>query len=122
MEDVIHKTELLSLLINRLPESREEFMGLPQETSIHVTLHLLSEVTVKLAHQHKHLALERCLLTAEEVLINGDKQVSDAFCTVYMYQLSMLMRHRDADSELIHRLLPYGLRTEYQRQLTAGLS
>ena len=122
MEDVIHKTDLLSLLINRIPESREELMGLPQETSIYVTLHLLSEITAKLAHHHKFRALKRCLSAAEEVLVTGDQQVSNAFCTVYMYQLSLVIGKRNADSELIHRLLPYGLRTEYQRQLRAGLA
>ena len=120
MEDVIHKTDLLNLLINRIPERRAEFMILPQETSIYVTLNMFCEVTAELAHQHKFRALKRCLLTAEEVLLAGDKQVSNAVCSVYIYRLAMLMDKRDADSDIIHHLLPRALRTEYQRQLNTG--
>lgn len=120
MEDVIHKTDLLNLLINRIPERRAEFMVLPQETSIYVTLNMFCEITAELAHQHKFRALKRCLLTAEDVLLAGDKQVSNAVCSVYVYRLAMLMDKRDADSDVIHHLLPHALRTEYQRQLNTG--
>lgn len=95
-------------------------MVLPQETSIYVTLHMFCEVTAELAHQHKFRAVKRCLLTAEEVLLAGDKQVSNALCSVYIYRLAMLMDKRDADSDVIHHLLPQALRTEYRRQLNTG--
>ncbi|MCK8492606.1 hypothetical protein M0L20_12135 [Spirosoma sp. RP8] len=119
MNDVISKADLLNLLINRIPEARREFMCLPRETSIYTTLHKLCEVTSVLAHQNKFRAVKRCLLAAEELLKDGDKHISNAVCTVFIYRLAMLMDKRDDRSEVIHYLLPRSLRTEYHRQLNA---
>ncbi|NEU69152.1 DUF7674 family protein [Spirosoma agri] len=117
MNDVISKTDLLNVLINRIPEARQDFMVLPRETGVYTVLHKLCEVTSVLAYQNKFRAVKRCLLAAEELLKEGDKQVSNAVCTVYVFRLSMLLDKRDARSEVIHYLLPRALRTEYHRQL-----
>ncbi|QIP12356.1 hypothetical protein G8759_06805 [Spirosoma aureum] len=121
MNDVISKSDLLNLLINRIPEARQEFMVLPNETSVYTILHKLCEVTSLLAHQNKFRALKRCLLAAEELLKDGDKQVSNAVCSVYIYRLAMLMDKRDTRADIIHYLLPRALRTEYHRQLNTCL-
>lgn len=121
METLSDPINLRVLLANRIPEASEEFMALPGEASIYTTLHKLCEVTSVLAHQNKFKGVKRCLLVAEELLLEDDKKVSNAVCTIYIYRLAMLLDKRDARAEVIHYLLPRALRAEYQRQLNCCL-
>ena len=73
MHDVISKTDLLNVLIDRIPEARQEFIVLPCETGVHTILHKLCEITSVLAYQNKFRAVKRCLLAAEDLLKEGDK-------------------------------------------------
>lgn len=117
MNTSISKHNLLAILADRIPEARTEFLNLPSESSVHTVLHKLCEVTSILAHQNKFKAVKRCLLVAEDILKEGDKYVSNALCTIYIYRLAMLMDKRDAKAEVIHYLLPNALRSEYHRQI-----
>ncbi len=121
METSIDQSGLRSLLLNRIPEARKEFMALPCEVSVYTTLHKLYEVTSVLAHQNKFRAVKRCLLVAEELLLEGDKKISNAVCTIYVFHLGMLLDKRDSRAEVIHYLMPRALRAEYHRQLTTCL-
>lgn len=85
------------------------------------TLHKLCEVTSVLAHQNNFKGVKRCLLVAEELLLEDDKKVSNAVCTIYIYRLAMLLDKRNARAEVIQYLLPRALRAEYQRQLNCGM-
>lgn len=119
METTIDQTDLRVFLASRIPEARPELMTLPGGVSLHATLNKLYEITSILAHQNRFKAVRRCLQTAEELLLEEDKRISNAVCSIYIYRLSMLLDKRDARAEVIHYLLPRGIRTEYQRQLTA---
>lgn len=121
METSIDQTSLRCFLADRIPEARQEFMALPGEASIYTTLYKLYDVTSVLAHQNKFKAVKRCLLVAEELLLEGEKRISNAVCTIYIYRLALLLDKRDARAEVIHYLLPRGIRAEYQRQLNTCL-
>lgn len=115
MKNEISRNELLDLLADRIPEARREFSLLPDQISVSTILDKLFDVTAILISQHKFRAVKRCLLAAEDLLKNGDDQVSAAVSSVYMYRLATLLYKRDAQSEFIHFLLPHGLRTEFHR-------
>lgn len=119
MEISIDQTDLRTFLADRIPEARLELMALPGGVSVYATLNKLYEITSIYAHQYKFKVVKRCLQAAEELLLEEDKRVSNAVCTIYVYRLAMLMDKRDARAEVIHYLLPRALRTEYQRQLSA---
>lgn len=121
METVIDKNCLRNLLIEQIPEARNEFGALPDEASVYTTLHKLYEVTSILAHQNRFKAVKHCLLAAEELLTHAEPNISNAVCTIYIYYLSMLLDKRDSRAEVIHYLLPSALRAEYRRQLTISL-
>jgi hypothetical protein len=121
MEISIDQTDLRRFLADSIPEARQEFMALPGEASIYTTLYKLYDVTSVLAHQNKFKAVKRCLLVAEELLLGGEKRISNAVCTIYIYRLALLLDKRDARAEVIHYLLPRGIRTEYQRQVNTCL-
>lgn len=117
METSIDQMSLRLLLANRIPEASKEFMALPGEASIYTTVNKLFEVTSILAHQNKFKAVKRCMQVAEELLLEGDKRISNAVCTIYVFRMGMLLDKRDARAEVIHYLIPRALRAEYQRQL-----
>ena len=121
METIIDPSSLRSLLIEQIPEARKELGALPGEASVYTTLHKLYEVTSVLAHQNRFKAVKRCLLAAEDLLLHAESKISNAVCTIYVYQLAMLLDKRDARAEVIHYLLPRALRAEYRRQLTICL-
>ncbi len=108
-------------MAERIPEARMDFLSLPGGHSVYSALDKLYEVTAILAHQNKYKAVKRCLQLAEELLLKGDKRISNAVCSIYVFRLSMLLDKRDPRAEVIHYLLPRTLRAEYQRQLTTCL-
>lgn len=105
--------------MERIPEARQELMALPRESSIYTTLNKLYELTAIFAYQNKFKVVKRCLLAAEELFMNEDKRVSNAVCTVFIYRLTALLDKRDAQADVIHYLLPLGIRRECLRQLYA---
>lgn len=115
MKNEISRNELIDLLANRIPEARREFIGLPDQLNVATIVDKLFDVTAVLINQHKFRAVKRCLLAAEDLLKDGDYQVSTVVSTVYMYRLATLLYKRDAQSEFLHFLLPPGLRTEFHR-------
>ncbi|QMW00331.1 DUF7674 family protein [Spirosoma foliorum] len=121
METIIDQSCLRSLLIEQIPEARNEFGALPGEASVYTTLHKLCEVTSVLAHQNRFKAVKHCLLAAEELLTHAEPKISNAVCTIYVYYISLLLDKRDSRAEVIHYMLPLALRTEYRRQLTTSL-
>lgn len=121
MRITIDQTNLRQVLAEQIPEAGTTFKALPGGTSVFVTLHKLYEVTSVLAHQNRFKAVKHCLLAAEDLLLHAEPRISNAVCTVYVFQLSRLLDKRDARSEVIHYLLPKALRTEYRRQLASCL-
>lgn len=121
METSIDKANLRSLMIDQLPEFRRELSALPGEASVYTILHKLAEATSILAHQSKFRAVKHCLVLADTLLLEGDKSVNTAVCTVYVHYLSLLIDKRDSRAEVIHYLLPRALRAEYNRQINACL-
>lgn len=121
METIIGPTNLRCLLADRIPEVRNEFMDLPEDASMFTTLQKLYEVTRILLYQNRFKAVKRCLLTAEELLTEGDKELSNAVCTIYVYYLGKLLDKRDSRAEVVRYLMPRALRMEYCRQLTSSL-
>lgn len=121
METIVDKTNLRSLLVAQIPEAGRELMALPGEASVYTILHKLAEATSILAHQSKFRAVKRCLMAADTLLLEGDKSVSTAVCTVYVHYLAILLDQRDARAEVILYMLPRTLRAEYNRQINACL-
>lgn len=115
MKNEISRDEVLELLVNQIPEARRDLMLLPDQLSVSAVINKFFEVTVMLINQHKFRAVKRCLLAAEELLRDGDQQVSGAVSTIYMYRLATLLYKGDAQAAFIHFLLPHGLRTEFHR-------
>lgn len=115
MKNQISRDELLEWLANQIPEARRDFTLLPDQISTPTIINKLFDVTVALVNQHKFKAVKRCLLAADELLKDGDQQVSRAVSTIYMYRLATLLYRKDAQSAFIHFLLPHGLRTEFHR-------
>lgn len=119
METTVDQQNLRCLFTEMIPEARQEFLALSEEASSHTLLNKLYEVTAVLAHQNKFNAVKRCLQVADALLRDGDKKVSTAVCTVYIYRLALLLDQRNSCANVIYFLLPRALRAEYQRQLYA---
>ena len=115
MKSTISQDNLLSLLANRIPEAQREFSLLSDDITLANILNKVFDVTDLLISQHKFRAVKRCLLAVEELLLNGNQAIRNAVRNVYMYRLATLLYQRDAQSELIHFLLPPTLRREYDQ-------
>jgi len=117
---MIHESEVLDLLGNKVPDINPELEKLPNAGNVYKTIQCFADFTKQLIGLGNLEAVRHCINLAEEMLEEGNSTVKNAIENVYLHSLSPILDLGDALGFSIQKMLKGSMRKEYRRQVSKG--
>jgi hypothetical protein len=114
---MIHDSEILDLLGNKIPDINPELEKLPNTGNVYKTIQCFADFTKELIGSGNLQAAKNCMNLAEEMLSEGNNLVKNAIENVFLHTLSPVLDISDSVGLHIKTMLKGSLRKEYMRQV-----
>ena len=117
---MIHESEVLDLLGNKIPEINSALEKLPSTGNVYKTIQCFADFTKQLVGAGNIQGVKHCINLAEELLEEGNYKVKNAIENVFLFTLSPVLDLGDAAGAALHKMLKGSLKKEYNRQVSVS--
>jgi hypothetical protein len=117
---MIHESEVIDLLGNKLPAINPELEKLGNKGNVYKTVQCFADFTRQLIGNGNLKAVKHCVNLAEELLEKGNSTVQNAIENVFLHTLSPVLDLGDTVGNALKDMLKGDLRKEYQRRVSSS--
>ncbi len=117
---MIHESEVLDLLGNKIPDINPELEKLATTGNVYKTIQCFADFTRNLIGAGNLQAVKGCINLAEEMLEHGNNTVKNAIENVFLFTLAPVIDLGDQVGITLKKMLKGDLRKEYSRQVSVS--